>query len=294
MEGAMVLNLCVRCTSILFFVIFCAGFVLVSSYAQGQEQAVTSETIPTDDMLLVSSLSAKTFFSSAAIPDEVSSSTTEALPDAPSAIASREVVATTSSWSTEGVYVAPKLTKRIPAGWTAQPLTPHEKLFLGLHELYSPVGIAGMVGAAGFSHLSNGQPNYGTNGGAFEQRLGAVLLRDTTEAVFADAVFAPLMHEDPRYYVQGPQHSLLYRIAYAATRPIITRTDSGSSTVNGSLLVGYAASSLLTNAYYPQSNRNVHDTLATFGGSVGGAAVGFFLSEFRDQVLQAVHLEKKQ
>ena len=184
--------------------------------------------------------------------------------------------------------------KRIPAGWTAQPLTPHEKFFLGLHELYSPVGIAGMVGAAGFSQISNGQPNYGTNGGAFEQRLGAVLLRDTTEAVFADAVFAPLMHEDPRYYVQGPQHSLLYRIAYAASRPIITRTDSGTSTVNGSLIVGYAASSILTNAYYPQSNRNFHDTAATFGGSIGGAAVGFFLSEFRDQVLQAIHIEKKQ
>lgn len=151
-----------------------------------------------------------------------------------------------------------------------------------------------MVGAAGFSHITNGQPNYGTNSGAFEQRLGAVLLRDTTEAVFADAVFAPLMHEDPRYYVQGPQHNLFYRIAYAATRPIITRTDSGNSTVNGSLIVGYAVSSALTVAYYPQSNRNFHDTAATFGGSIGGAAVGFFLSEFRDEVLQAIHLEKKQ
>ena len=286
-------NLRTRCTLFFSSVVFVAGFALFSSSAQGQEQISAPGSTQANAMLLASAASANEFFKASA-PEPAVSSSVDELPDAPSAVASREPMPAPGSSATGGRYVAPKLMKRIPAGWTAQPLTTREKLFLGLHELYSPVGIAGMVGAAGFSHISNGQPNYGTNSGAFEQRLGAILLRDTTEAVFADAVFAPLMHEDPRYYVQGPQHRLLYRIAYAASRPIITRTDSGSSTVNGSLIVGYAASSLLTNAYYPQSNRNFHDTAATFGGAIGGAAVGFFLSEFRDQVLQAIHIEKKQ
>jgi len=266
---------------------------MLSTSAQGQQPLSAPDTLQVNPMLLASTASAKEFFKPAESSAAVSSSA-DALPDAPSAIASREAARETNHGSVASPHIAPKLSKRIPDGWTAQPITSHEKFLLGLHELYSPVGIAGMVGAAGFSHISNGQPNYGTNSGAFEQRLGAVLLRDTTEAVFADAVFAPLMHEDPRYYVQGPQHSLFYRIAYAASRPIITRTDSGNSTVNGSLIVGYAASSALTVAYYPQSNRNFHDTAATFGGSIGGAAVGFFISEFRDEVLQAIHLEKKQ
>ena len=286
-------NLRTRCTLLIFPVIFGAGFALLSINARGQEQLSAPDTTQANAMLLASAASAKGFFNTAELPDAVSSSADE-LPDAPSAIASREAALEPNHGPAARARIAPPLMKRIPAGWTAQPITSHQKFLLGLHELYSPIGIAGMVGAAGFSHISNGQPNYGTDSGAFEQRLGAVLLRDTTEAVFADAVFAPLMHEDPRYYVQGPQHNLFYRIAYAATRPIITRTDSGNSTVNGSLIVGYAVSSALTVAYYPQSNRNFHDTAATFGGAIGGAAVGYFLSEFRDDVLQAIHLEKKQ
>ena len=285
-------NLRTRCTLLVFPVIFGAGFALLSLNARGQEQLSAPDTTQANAMLLASTASAKEFFNTAEPSAAVSSSADE-LPDAPSAIVSREAALEANHGPAARPRIAPSLMKRIPAGWTAQPITSHQKFLLGLHELYSPIGIAGMVGAAGFSQLTNGQPNYGTNGGAFEQRLGAVLLRDTTEAVFADAVFAPLMHEDPRYYVQGPQHNLFYRIAYAATRPIITRTDSGNSTVNGSLIVGYAVSSALTVAYYPQSNRNFHDTAATFGGSIGGAAVGFFLSEFRDDVLQAIHLEKK-
>ena len=289
-------NLRTRCTSLFFAVIFGAGFALLSTSAQGQEQVVQLSapgTTQANPMLLASTASAKDFFRPAESSAAVSSSSDE-LPDAPSAIASREAALDTNHGPAARAHIAPALMKRIPDGWTAQPITSHQKFLLGLRELASPIGIAGMVGAAGFSHITNGQPNYGTDTGAFEQRLGAVFLRDTTEAVFADAVFAPLMHEDPRYYVQGPQHNLFYRIAYAVTRPIITRTDSGNSTVNGSLIAGYAVSSALTVAYYPQSNRNFHDTAATFGGSIGGAAVGFFLSEFRDEVLQAIHLEKKQ
>jgi hypothetical protein len=287
-------NLRMQGTSFFFPVIF--GFTLLSISAQGQEQLgqlSTPDTTQANPMLLASTASAEEFFKPAESSAAVSSSADE-LPDAPSAIASRESALETSHGPAARAHIAPALMKRIPDGWTAQPITSHQKFLLGLRELASPIGIAGMVGAAGFSHITNGQPNYGTDSGAFEQRLGAVLLRDTTEAVFSDAVFAPIMHEDPRYYVQGPQHNLFYRVAYAVSRPIITRTDSGNSTVNGSLLVGYAASSVLTNAYYPQSNRNFHDTAATFGGSIGGAAVGFFISEFRDEVLHAIHLEKKQ
>jgi hypothetical protein len=36
---------------------------------------------------------------------------------------------------------------------------------------------------------------------AFGERLGAAGIRDTVQGVFTDSVFAPLLHEDPRYYV---------------------------------------------------------------------------------------------
>ncbi len=189
--------------------------------------------------------------------------------------------------------IAPKLTKYIPSGWTAQTINGHDKVLIGLRDLYSPLNFLAMVASAGYEQAFNGSPNYGTDRGAFGQRLGAAAIRESTQGLFTDTLFAPIFHEDPRYYVQGRSHNFLYRAAYAATRPVITRTDSGGSSVNVALLAGYAASSALSYTYYPQINRNFHDTVSSFGGSLGGAAIGFAFSEFSDDLLKAVHLRKK-
>jgi hypothetical protein len=180
--------------------------------------------------------------------------------------------------------------KYIPPGWKVRELRPHDKVLLGFRDLYNPYTIGTIVVAASYSHLANGQPNYGTNSGAFGQRVGAAFLRDSTEGIFTDAVFAPLLHEDPRYYVEGSEYGVKHRAIYALTRPFLTRTDSGHSTINGSLLLGYAGASALSYTYYPQINRNFHDTAATFGGSLGGAALGFIITEFGSPLLEKLHL----
>lgn len=144
-------------------------------------------------------------------------------------------------------------------------LNEKDTVILGLEHLYAPFNLLGMVVSAGYSHAMNGQPNYGTNSGAFAERFGATATRDTTQGLLAYAVFAPLLHEDERYYMEGRQYGLVHRVAYALTRPLVTRTDRGNSSVNGALLLGYAVSSALTNTYYPQINRNFRDTAATYG-----------------------------
>jgi hypothetical protein len=180
--------------------------------------------------------------------------------------------------------------KYIPAGWKVLPLTRHDKVLLGLKDLYNPFQVGTIVVAAGYSHLANGQPNFGTNSGAFAQRFGAAYARDTSEGIFTDAVFAPLLHQDPRYYVEGPDDSIIHRTLYAITRPLITRTDSGRAAPNGALLLGYAGASALSYTYYPRSNRNFHDTAATFAGGIGGSALGFAVTEFASPLLQKLHL----
>ncbi len=101
-------------------------------------------------------------------------------------------------------------------------------------------------------------------------------------------IFAPVLHEDPRYYVKGPRFNAVRRTLYAVTRPVITRKDDGFSTINGSLLLGYAVATASTPAYYPRSNRNAQDAISVYGGSVGGAALGCFISEFSQDVLRAL------
>jgi hypothetical protein len=190
--------------------------------------------------------------------------------------------------------VAPKYSMTISAGFQAQTWSQHDKVVAGLRDLYSISSITGEIASAGYSHLTNGQPNYGVNSEAFGKRVGASFARDTSETLFTEVILAPVFHEDPRYYVEGPTHNLVHRTLYAVTRPIITRTDHGHSTINASLLLGYAGASALSYTYYPAINQNTKDTVATFGGALAGAAVGDFVSEFLDDVLQAVHIEKRR
>jgi hypothetical protein len=189
--------------------------------------------------------------------------------------------------------VAPIAMKHIPAGWVAQALSVHDKMSMGARSLYSPFSMLGYLVTAGYEQVENGQPNYGTNASAFGQRLGATVLRDSTESAFSDIVFAPLLHEDPRYYVQGPQHNFIHRVLYAATRPLITRTDNGRETVNSAELLGYASASALSYTYYPAINQNFHDTAATFGGSLLGSALGDLVIEFSGQLLGEMHIKKQ-
>lgn len=192
------------------------------------------------------------------------------------------------------VLVEPIYTKYIPADTAAQPITARDKVIIGLRDLYNPLSFTGFVLGGAYAQVLNIEPNYGTDRGALGERMGAAAIRGTSQGIFTDTVFAPLLHEDPRYYIEGPQYGFIRRAAYAATRPLITRTDSGHSTVNGAMLLGYAAAAALSYTYYPKSNQNVHDTISTYGGSIGGEALAFLVFEFSSDVMRTLHLARPE
>jgi hypothetical protein len=208
-----------------------------------------------------------------------SSSSTPALPEDPSAaIAPAPQLAPANA--TKAGPIAPRYSMTISPGFQARPWTAHDKFIGGMIDVVSPLSLAGDVLSAAYSDLTDGEPNYGTNADAIGKRIGATFLRDGTETFFAESIMAPVLHEDPRYYVEGPRYNFFHRTLYAATRPIITRTDSGHTTLNGAVLIGYAGASALSYTYYPEINKNFKDTASTFGGSLAGAAIGDFVVEF--------------
>jgi hypothetical protein len=184
---------------------------------------------------------------------------------------------------------ASRTEKYIQPGQTAPSLTAGDKVLLGLKDAVSPFAAIGWLASAGYEQALNGSPNYGTDRGAFGQRLGAAAIRDISEGVFSDSVMAPILHEDPRYYRMGPRRNFIVRLIYAGTRPILTRTDGGRTFPNLALLAGTAGGAALTNTYYPQLNHGTTQTMETFGGSLGGTAVGDVVSEFYDDVIHMFH-----
>lgn len=210
------------------------------------------------------------------------------LPDAPTPANSGDPVPSAIT----PLPMASHVQKYIDPGQQAPRLTVGDKILIGFRDVASPLTAAGWVVSAGYSQAINTTPNYGRNGKAYAQRLGAAAARSASEGIFSDAVLAPILHEDPRYYKMGKGHSGGRRAFYAITRTVVTRTDDGHSTVNFSLLGGNLAGSAMTQAYYPPQDRGFGETMKTFGFSVGGSAFRFIVAEFLDDTLQAVHLKK--
>jgi len=188
---------------------------------------------------------------------------------------------------------ASRTEKYIEPGQPAPSLTAGDKALLGVKDAFSLLAAAGWLASAGYEQASNGSPNYGTDRGAFGQRLGAAVVLNSTEDVLGDAVLSPILREDPRYYRMGPGHNFFARLVYSGTRAIITRTDGGRTSPNFALLAGNLAGSALTNTYYPQLNRGPSQTMMTFGESLGGTAIGDVVREFYEDVEQILHLKHK-
>lgn len=259
------------------------AFSLVSALPQARAQAVQTPSV----------------VASAEIPDNLAT-----LPDSPGAVAAASSSSQPDELQISGPAprqylaghpverstVAPVTHKLILPEEIAPPLTARDKVRLGLIHGVSPFSVTGWVLAAGYEQVTDGTPNYGTDSGAYGQRLAAAAVRGYSESVIGTSILAPILHEDPRYYRVGSQHGYFYRTVYAATRPIISRSDDGHSRPNLSLIAGNLIGSALTNAYYPSRNRGFHQTMDTFEGSMGGAAFSFLLDEYVGELLQAAHL----
>jgi hypothetical protein len=223
-----------------------------------------------------------------------SSSADATAPDEnPDDLGDQQAVSSTSQQSGIRTRHIGRLRMTIAPNEIAEPMSVDTKVVAGLKNSVSFFSATGWVASAGWTQLTNGSPNYGTDRGAFGQRLGAAALRNISESIFTDALFAPVFHEDARYYVLGKGHRFFRRVVYAATRAVITRTDSGRTTPNFALLAGNAAGAALTVTYYPAKNTTFSEVAQTFGGSVGGSALGFGITEFLGDALEFVHLKKQ-
>lgn len=184
--------------------------------------------------------------------------------------------------------------KFISAGRPVLPQKAHDKILLGLRETATPYSIAGWFLSSGWSHLIDGSPNYGVNSEAYAQRLGAAAALNASKEIFSDSVLATAFRQDPRYYQLGRTHKFFNRGIYAATRPIIGRTDGGKTIPNYAFILGTAGAAALTQTYYPDRNISGGQFARTWITSLGGSSLGYLVSEFGGEVLRWLHVEKHE
>jgi hypothetical protein len=165
-------------------------------------------------------------------------------------------------------------------GHRALPLTRKQKWSLVWKETVDPFNIVSAAMGAGMSQAGNQTPKYGNGASAFGQRFGAALADFGTQNLFSAGLLASVLHQDPRYFRRGPGYSVHSRIAYALSRIVVTRQDSGKAAFNvsgiGGMLLGIGASNL----YYPSASVHGSVMLGRLHTSLMGGITGNLLSEF--------------
>ncbi len=156
-----------------------------------------------------------------------------------------------------------------------------EKWNLFETETFSPMTPGAAAFNAALSQITDSMPLYSREFfPGYPSRFGAAVGDIVTQNFFGDFLLASALHEDTRYVRRGPQHKLLSRIVYAISRSVITRTDTGDSTLNLSNVMGTAMSAAVSNAYYPPASRNGGATATNWGTSVAGSGFANLLPEF--------------
>jgi len=229
-------------------------------------------------------------------PDIIAPSAASSLPDAPSAIASahentEEAPARHSTSSAAGI--APKYAHTIHPGQIAQPLTARDKFVYSIEDRASIGPFLDILWRAGFEQAVNGSPHYGTDSGAFGERLGAAAIKQTTSHILTNGVFAPLLHDDPRFYQLGDSYPVKRRLLYAGTRVIITRKDDGRPTINIPRLAATVSVAALNNLYYPPEDRGFQHSATNVATSLAIKAAGYEFGEFMGDLLHIVHRSKE-
>lgn len=167
----------------------------------------------------------------------------------------------------------------------ALPLSAGGKLKLSILSRLTLGEAGATVIAAGFSQWRDSRPHFGTDSGAFGQRLGALAIKQTSQSFFTYGVFAAAFHDDPRYYILGDSKPIVRRAVTSALGIIIARKDDGSRAINWPRFAGIAAATALTTAYYPAVDHGFGTESKAFTASLGTAVLNNEMHEFSGDLL---------
>ena len=226
-----------------------------------------------------------------------------ALADAPSHVRQLSELATTHPGALHAAgyaqdeaksqhYVTATLT---PAEAGYRPLTPVQKLDIFFRSTYSPFTFFSAAFDAGLAHAEGDFRGYGGGIQGYGKRFGAALADTEASVFFSKFLFPWVLKQDPRYFrmQEGP---VVKRGAYAVSRVLITRSDSGKNTFNASRVFGRLVVKTLSNSYYPPERRGVWPTLRrTRDGLITDATMSLareFWPDIRDKIL-GKHVPKR-
>lgn len=174
-----------------------------------------------------------------------------------------------------------------------RPLSVREKLHIVLRRSYSANTLASAVVDTTIAQAEGQWFQYGGGMQGWGQRFGAILASTESRRFIQGFVLSAALHQDPRYF-PSMQTGFVSRVLYAASRTLITRSDTGFATFNSSEVLGAFLTCSLQNAYFPRPDRGWDNTLGRFTGSLISDTTSNVIREFRPDLRRLFHKHEPQ
>jgi len=171
------------------------------------------------------------------------------------------------------------------------PLTARGKYSLALQDSvdYSSFVWAGML--AGQSMALRSYPELHNGVAGYSRYYWRAFADQASGSFFTEALVPAVTHEDPRYYTLG-HGAFRRRAAYALSRVVVTKTDSGGTGFNFSEIVGNAMEAELSNCYYPREERSLHNTTMNWLAQLEAASINNLVREFWPDIRHKILRQK--
>jgi hypothetical protein len=173
----------------------------------------------------------------------------------------------------------------VNGGQQPEPLSRTDTLLYAGHEQVLPTVLIPALLSAGWGQLVDANPHVGTDAGGFGERIGYAMVRQATDRLTGDGLFAAAFYQDPRFYreTNGP---IVHRGLRAVRQTFMRRDLDGKQRINASGILGHALGNYLAMAYYPDESSSAAVATSGFATSVAGDMGSKLIQEFGPDLLR--------
>jgi hypothetical protein len=172
-----------------------------------------------------------------------------------------------------------------------KPLTSKQKFELSGDESIAPSRLVSSALGAGLGQAADSLPGYGQGMSGYGKRFGSSMASAASDHFFETFLLASLLHRDPRYFVLL-RGGAGYRIKYALSRTVVTRTDDGRSAVNWPGVLGPLLAESLANSYLPVREQTAGRTFRRYGFRVGLNTASKVVREYWPTIFRSLRISK--
>jgi hypothetical protein len=171
------------------------------------------------------------------------------------------------------------------------PLSTKQKFELFADESAAPSRFMSSAFSAGIEQARDSLSGYGQEIGGYGKRFGSSMASAASTNFFGTFLLPSLLHRDPRYFVvlHGDAG---YRIKYAISRIVITRTDAGGKATNWPGIIGPLLAESLANSYLPVIEQTTGRTFRRYGVRIGFTAASNVVKEYWPTIFRSLRIGK--